>query len=635
MRISVFLPLLALAALPAGAKTNVASMEPPMWWTGMETRQLQIMVSGENIRDAVPEIAYPGVRIDSVARLDSPNYQFIYLTVGDDARPGEMEIVFRDGKRTLKKRYELLARDKAGADYEGFDSSDALYLLMPDRFADGDPGNNEVEGLAHPVRPDRSNPSGRHGGDIKGIADHLDYLQRLGVTAVWLTPVLENDMPGGSYHGYATTDYYRVDPRFGTNEEYRAFVAECHKRGIKVVMDMIFNHCGFSHPWIADLPSRDWLNSPVDAEALEAIAGQLEGRKTDTPKGYKQTNFRLNTVHDPYRSDYDYDLTVNGWFVTAMPDLNQRNPHLMTYLIQNSIWWVEYAKVNGIRMDTYPYADMPSMARWNKAVLAEYPNFNIVGESWLADPESIAFMQRGNKLNPVNTELKTVMDFPFFMLAQKAFSEKTLPWADGLNRLYDHLALDAVYPDPSNVLTFLDNHDTDRFLPSVPSDLARWKQAQTFLLTSRGIPQIYYGTELLMSGTKARSDGDIRLDMPGGFPGDSVDAFQEAGRTPLQREAFDFMSRLLHWRQGNTAVAEGATRHFLPTNGLYVYERRSADRRVIVVLNGTDEELADVDMSRYAEIVAPGTVLRDALTERTVVWEERMTFPARASLVLE
>lgn len=633
---SILMATLALCAVSANAeKTEIAKMEPPMWWTGMQSSQLQITVSGKNIRDAVPSINYPGVKIDSVARLDSPNYQFIYLTIDKDTRPGKIDISFSAGKKKIHQSYELLPRDSNPDSYIGFDSSDVLYLIMPDRFAKSDSAQVSSAGLNFPTTDNRNDPSARHGGNIKGIIEHLDYLQQLGITAIWLTPVLENDMPGGSYHGYATTDYYRIDLRFGTNEEYRELIAECHRRGIKVVMDMIFNHCGLYHPWMADMPAADWINSYPSPNEINALKAQMEGGKVKTPESFKQTNFRLNTNHDPYVSQYDLDLTVNGWFVTAMPDLNQRNNHLMTYLIQNSIWWIEYSKINGIRMDTYPYADMNAMAQWNKAVLQEYPNFNIVGESWLEDPASISFMQRDSRLNPTNTQLPTVMDFPLFITAQKAFSEQTQPWGEGLNRLYNHLALDVVYNDPSHILTFLDNHDTDRFLPAPPDNLDQWKQAQTFLLTTRGIPQIYYGTELLMNGTKKITDGNIRLDMPGGFPGDKNNAFTTKGRTPSQNEAFNFLSRLLHWRKDNTAVTRGSLRHFMPTNSLYVYERRSYERRTVVILNGTDRQLTDIDMSRYAEILHPGDSLTDIITDKKITINKKMTFPPRAILILE
>ena len=610
-------------------------MEPPMWWTGMESHQLQIMVNGENIRDAVPSIDYDGVTIDSVARLDSPNYQFIYLTIDDGTKPGKMDIEFKSGESVLKTQYELLQRDSSSDSYVGFDSSDALYLIMPDRFADGNPDNNEVDGLRNPVSVDRSNPSGRHGGDLKGIMEHLDYIQQLGVTAIWLTPVLENDLPGGSYHGYATTDYYKVDPRFGSNEEYRQLVEECHKRGIKVVMDMIFNHCGLSHPWLEDLPSRDWLNSPIDMNELKTNTVDSTGGAFKMPKDYKQTNFRLNTNHDPYGSKYDLGMTVDAWFTLSMPDLNQRNPHLMTYLIQNSIWWIETTKINGIRMDTYPYADMEAMARWNEAVFREYPDFNIVGESWLHSEASIAYMQSGNKFNPIDTKLRTVMDFPFLNLSRPAFSKKTMPWGEGLNRLYDHLALDFLYPKPENLLIFLDNHDTDRFLLEMPKDLSQWKQAQVFLLTSRGIPQIYYGTELLMNGNKKVTDGLIRLDMPGGFPGDKTDEFTRDGRSAIQNEAFDFISCLLNWRKGNKAVAYGKTLHFMPDNGLYVYQRKAGDKKVTVIMNGSDEAVNGIDMSRYAEIMKPGDVFNDVISGKQVTIAEKMDFSPRAVFILE
>lgn len=626
--------LLLAGAMTAGAKTTVDRMDPPMWWTGMENQQLQIMVTGEGIRDAVPSVDCPGVKLDSVARLDSPNYQFLYLTIGSDAKPGTVDITFASGKRKIKKQYELLARQGDGASHEGFDSSDVLYLMMPDRFADG--GDVKHQSTNFDYRIDRTNPGARHGGTLKGISDHLDYLEELGVTAVWLTPVLENDMPGGCYHGYATTDYYRVDPRFGSNDDYRRLISECHSRGIKVVMDMIFNHCGLYHPWLYDLPSHDWLNAQPTADGIRSVQqANLTGKRNAAVDSLLLTNFRLNAVHDPYVSQYDFKHTVDGWFVSGMPDLNQRNPHLMTYLIQNSIWWIEYAGINGIRMDTYPYADMKAMARWNRAVAREYPRFNIVGESWLENEASIAYMQRGNKLNPVNTELPTVMDFPLCLMAQQAFGEQTKSGSDGLNRLFNHLALDMLYADCSRLLTFYDNHDTDRFLLEEPSDLARWKQAQAFLLTTRGIPQIYYGTEVLMHGSKAVTDGYVRLDMPGGFPGDSVSVFTADGRTPLQRDAFNFMSRLLHWRQGNKAVSAGTLRHFMPSNQLYVYERTNGDRRFIVLMNGTDEPLTDVDMSRYAEIMRPGDTFRDVITGDAVTVAPHMPFPARATLVLE
>ena len=610
---------LLAAALMAGASLfgakkapMVTNVEPPYWWVGMANDTLQVMLTGPDIAQASAEVDYSGVKLDRQVSLDSPNYKLLYFTIAPDTKPGKMPIRLNLDGRKHTLDYELKARDMKGEDYEGFSAADVLYLLMPDRFAQGDVV--AATDLEYNDAPDRTQPSTRHGGNLKGIADKLDYLDSLGITAIWSCPVLENDMPGGSYHGYATTDYYRIDPRFGTNADWQELIAQAHKRGIKVVMDMIFNHSGSNHPWMKDMPSKDWYNHP---------------------EGNELTNFRLSTIHDPYVSDYDLDHTVNGWFVSAMPDLNQKNPHLMKYLIQNSIWWIESSKINGIRMDTYPYADMQGMAQWAADVLKEYPNFNIVGECWYGNEAGPAFWQSGSKINPVETNLPTVMDFKYNIDREKMFFEETDPW-NGLNLVYDHLALDYLYPDPQHILTFLDNHDTDRFLPEMPDSLGVWKQALAFLLTSRGIPQLYYGTELLMNGTKKISDGYIRLDMPGGFPGDKVDAFTREGRTDLQNEAWDYLSRLLQWRRGeaNDVIAKGTLKHFMPQNGIYAYERRLGDKQVVVLLNGQSEPNT-VTMERTVEILPYGKTMRDLVSGKDVTITEEMTFAPRQVMILQ
>lgn len=610
---------LLAAALIAGASLfgakkapMVTNVEPPYWWVGMANDTLQVMLTGPDIAQASAEVDYSGVKLDRQVSLDSPNYKLLYFTIAPDTKPGRMPIRLNLNGRKHTLDYELKARDMKGEDYEGFSAADVLYLLMPDRFAHGDAV--AATDLEYNDAPDRTQPSTRHGGNLKGIADKLDYLDSLGITAIWSCPVLENDMPGGSYHGYATTDYYRIDPRFGTNADWQDLIAQAHKRGIKVVMDMIFNHSGSNHPWMKDMPSKDWYNHP---------------------EGNELTNFRLSTIHDPYVSDYDLDHTVNGWFVSAMPDLNQKNPHLMKYLIQNSIWWIESSKINGIRMDTYPYADMQGMAQWAADVLKEYPNFNIVGECWYGNEAGPAFWQSGSKINPVETNLPTVMDFKYNIDREKMFFEETDPW-NGLNHVYDHLALDYLYPDPQHILTFLDNHDTDRFLPEMPDSLGVWKQALAFLLTSRGIPQLYYGTELLMNGTKKISDGYIRLDMPGGFPGDKVDAFTREGRTDMQNEAWDYLSRLLQWRRGeaNDVIAKGTLKHFMPQNGIYAYERRLGDKQVVVLLNGQSEPNT-VTMERTLEILPYGKTMRDLVSGKDVTITEEMTFAPRQVMILQ
>lgn len=612
--LSLLASLAATATKPSSPQIN--SVEPPYWWTGMANDTLQIMLSGPRIGLTETSMKpYEGVSLIESVKLDSPNYLLLYLTVSDTAKPGVLDFTFSDGKKKAALRYELKERSKA-VKAQGFDASDVLYLIMPDRFARaGATTDAEASrGLEYAVEVDRADLNARHGGNIAGMEQHLGYIDSLGVTAIWVNPVLENDMPGGSYHGYATTDYYRIDPRFGTNGQWRDFVGKAHDRGIKVVMDMIFNHSGSNHRWMKDMPSRDWYNFPDSAVT---------------------TNFRLSTLHDPYVSDYDKKRTVDGWFVTAMPDLNQRNPHLRRYLSQNSIWWIEDSGIDGIRMDTYPYADERAMASWIDDVMAEYPGFNIVGECWYGNEGGEAYWQRGSKVNPNgDPRLPTVMDFVLSIKARDAFKGQT-DRLEGLNTIYDHLALDYLFPDPTHILTFLDNHDTDRFLLEEPDDLGWWKQAITFLLTSRGIPQIYYGTELLMNGTRAAGgDGNVRRDMPGGFPGDKTDAFTAAGRTDKQNEAFDFIQKLLQWRRGNEAIARGSLKHFMPENGLYVYQRRSGDKEVTVILNGNDSPVTTT-MERTLEILPYGSQRRDMLTGETITISPEMTFSPRQILILE
>ena len=608
------LTLLA-ASMGASAPAMVDKIEPPYWWTGMRSDTLQLMVSGKDIAASEVSVDYPGVSLIEDTKIDSPDYKILYFKIDPAAKPGEMPLKFKEGKRSETVKYQLRQRTRAAEDHTGFDASDVLYLMMPDRFAEGEAAVKDPnKTLTFKTENDRKNPNARHGGNIRGIIDHLDYLQNLGVTAIWVCPVLENDMPGGSYHGYATTDYYRIDPRFGTNDEWNLLIEEAGKRGMKVVMDMIFNHSGVAHPWMKKMPTKDWYNHP---------------------EGDVLTNFRLSTVHDPYASDYDKDATVNGWFVRGMPDLNQRNPHLMRYLTQNSIWWIENSGISGIRMDTYPYADMEGMASWVDAVLKEYPNFNIVGECWYANEGGSAFWQRRNTINPTDTKLPVVMDFKYSIDGHKFFDEPTTPWT-GLNGLYDHLAMDFLFPDPQSILTFLDNHDTDRFLLEEPENLDVWKQAVTTLLTSRGIPQIYYGTELLMNGSKEGSDGYVRRDFPGGFKGDKVNAFTAEGRTPLQNEAWDYLSGLLKWRRdvANDVIAKGTLKHFMPINCAYVFERRLGDKQVVVLINGTDEAMP-LAMERYEEILPLGTKMKTALGGKEVVIGETIDLAPRETLILQ
>ena len=606
---------------------NVTRIDPTNWFADMQDPTLQLMVYGKDIKFADVTTDYPNVKIDSLVRLDSPNYLLVYLNL-KGAKPGEITLTFsnKNGKKTTKK-FQLKAREMAGADRKGFDISDVLYMLMPDRFANGNPKNDVIKGMEDQLC-NRNEPSLRHGGDLEGLRQHLDYFTDLGVTALWLTPVLENDRPadGGkhsTYHGYATTDYYRVDPRFGTNEEYKALVDECHKKGLKVVMDMIFNHCGDYHPWakdtridengktIKDYPSKDWFNSPNYG---------------------LQTSYKLTPVLDPYASKVDMKETVDGWFVPSMPDLNQRNPHVIKYLIQNSIWWIETVGIDGIRMDTYPYADRQAMADWMKVLNKEYPNFNTVGETWVTEPAYTAAWQKDSKLSDINSNLKTVMDFAFFDRLSQAKNEETDDWWKGWNRIYNSLCYDYLYTDPSSVMAFIENHDTDRYLGN-GKDSTALKQAYALLLTMKRIPQLYYGTEILMNGTKTETDGNVRQDFPGGFPGDKVNKFTNEGRTKAENAMFDWTSRLLHWRQNNDVIINGSQTQFIPHHGVYVLARQHNGKTVLTILNGKKAD-NQVDVARYAEVIGSHTTATDVLTGATVDLTKNIPLTQRQAMVL-
>ena len=630
-----FLLLTALVALNmnvmgAKSKTVINRIEPTDWYVGMKNPTLQLMVYGQGIRD-VQEVTtdYPGVIVDSLVRLDSPNYLLVYLNV-KDAQPGKMTLNFKSQTSKVKPQiFELKAREMSGDQRMGFSNADVLYMLMPDRFAQGKGHNPQVKGM-RPYKEDRTQPSLRHGGDLNGIREHLDYFCDLGVTALWLTPVLENDSPDdangySTYHGYATTNYYRVDPRFGTNDDYRRLCDEAHQKGLKVVMDMIFNHSGFEHPWTLDMPSKDWLNLP---EWLK------ESKGTSNPEGtsFQQTSYKLTPVKDPYASKVDLRETVDGWFVPTMPDLNQRNPHVMTYLIQNSKWWIETVGIDGIRMDTYPYADAKGMARWMKELDEEYPNFNTVGETWVTEPAYTASWQKDSKLSEDNSYLKTVMDFSFFDKLSQAKNEETDAWWNGLNRLYNSFVYDYLYPNPSSVMAFIDNHDTDRFLGNGRDTLAL-KQALALLLTVRRIPQLYYGTEILMNGTKEVTDGNVRKDFPGGFPGDSKNAFTKEGRSHAEQSMFAWLSRLLHWRQNNPIITKGSQTQFIPFNGIYVIARQYGGKTVLTVLNGTSKP-ATMQVKRYEEVIGNATRVKDVLTGRYFDLSSDLELKPRQSLVL-
>lgn len=631
MKRILFFVTLILQVLNMNAAVKINKIEPANWYVGMKDASLQLMVYGEGIKTADVTTDYPGVRIDSLVRLDSPNYLLVYLNLAD-AQPGTMTLNFQQGKQKKKVSYELKAREKRGEERIGFSNADVLYMLMPDRFASGRTDNDQIKGM-RPYKNDRSEPSLRHGGDLEGIRQHLDYFKELGVTALWFTPVLENDSPDNgkfsTYHGYATTDYYRVDPRFGSNEEYRRLCDEAHEKGLKIVMDMIFNHSGFEHPWVKDMPTKDWLNTPEWLKDTDLD----DQTKMNVGKEYLQTSYKLTPVVDPYASKIDMHETVDGWFVPTMPDLNQRLPWVMDYLIQNSIWWIETVGIDGIRMDTYPYADATGMARWMKRLNLEYPNFNTVGETWVTEPAYTAAWQKDSKIAKQNSYLPTVMDFAFFDRINQAKNEETDEWWNGFNRIYNSLVYDYLYANPSNVMAFLENHDTDRFLGE-GKDTVALKQALALLLTINRTPQLYYGTEVLMNGTKAVTDGNVRKDFPGGFPGDTKNCFTREGRTQAENAMFDWLSRLLHWRQGNDVIVKGKQTQFIPYKGIYVVARQYNGKTVLTIINGNRKQ-AEMQLDRYAEVIGNTTAARDVITGRTVKLDKKLTLKSRQAMIIE
>ncbi|MDE5423715.1 glycoside hydrolase family 13 protein [Ancylomarina sp. DW003] len=594
-------------------KVKVERVEPMFWWVDMENPNLQLLVQGENISNYDINLKYAGVSIDKINKTDNPNYVFIDLVINEDTKAGKFDLVFsQKGRKKASYQYELKERRENSAKRIGFNESDVMYLLMPDRFANGNPNNDSVEKLTDKF--DRENPDGRHGGDIQGMINHLDYLKELGVTAIWSTPLMEDNQPTVSYHTYAITDYYHIDARYGNNDDYARLSAEAKKRGIKIVMDVVTNHCGSAHWWMNDLPTKDWVHTFPE---------------------YTNSNHRKSTTNDPYVSKTDYDKNFNGWFDTSMPDLNQKNDFLVTYFAQNTIWWIEYADLGGIRIDTYPYNDKHGMAVICKSIMDEYPNMNIVGESWLETPAEIAYWQKGSlNHDGFNSELPSVMDFSLFFAMPKAFNEKE-GWSEGLIRLYNSLALDYLYADPYNLLIFAENHDTDHIMSTFEGDIDKYKQLMTFLATTRGIPQLYVGTEILLEGKKSDGDGVMRIDFPGGWEGDERNAFTAEGRTEKENEAFDFLKNLLNWRKENPVIHTGKLMHYIPEHNTYVYFRSNEDKTVMVVIN-KNEKAYDLDLKRFSESLKSFKSGKDVISKKQYdLSVGKITLSPKASLVLE
>lgn len=572
--------LLLWAVIFLTFSTYAQRVEPPFWWTGMQNKQLQLLVHSTNIAQYQLKLDYPGIKVIKIHPAESPNYLFIDLEIEPQAQAGSFYLDFYLGKkRKLHLFYQLKTRSENAAMVRGFDQSDLLYLLMPDRFANGNPQNDQL--TAMPDTAQRSNPDGRHGGDIAGISAHLDYLKSLGITALWINPLLENNMPQYSYHGYAITDYYQIDARFGSNSDYLALVEKAKTYQIKIIMDMVFNHCGSEHWWMKDLPFNDWVH-------------QYEH--------FTRSNYRAETLMDPHAASSDRQIMSNGWFDRSMPDLNQNNPFVANYLIQNSIWWIEYAGLSGIRMDTYPYSNQAFMKRWVDAVYAEYPQFNILGEAWLQGVSHTAYFQSGSfpKIKSPS-KLRSVTDFPVYYAASNAFNQND-SWTDGVASLYMTLSQDFIYSNADSNVIFLENHDVNRFASSIQNDLAKWKMGMTFLMTTRGIPMLYHGGEFMMDGAKDQGDAMLRKDMPGGWLGDTSNVFSASNLSDLQIEALDFTRQLSQYRHQHPALQYGKLTHFVPKKGTYVYFRKADWETFMIIMNNNEEDI-QIKTADYDEIL--------------------------------
>lgn len=604
----------AAAATSSAAPQNyrIEHMDPPLWWTGMHNSKLQLMVHGPQIADLEPTLTYPGVRIAAVSGVANRNYLFIDLEIAPEAKPGKLELLFQRGAQRIRYPYDLLPRDKGSAQRVGFNSTDAIYQVMPDRFANGDQGNDSVAGYAD--RLNRADGSGRHGGDIQGIIDHLDYVAGMGFTQLWPTPLLESNMPQGSYHGYASTDHYRIDPRYGSNEGFRKLVTQARGKGIGVIQDVVLNHIGSKHWWMQDMPMPDWLT--------------YQGK-------YAPTAHHRVAVQDPYASEEDKRNFTQGWFVQGMPDLNQANPYVANYLIQNSIWWIEYAGLSGLRVDTYGYSNTDFLSRWSGAVMAEYPQLNLVGEEWSPLIPVVAHWQRGKQnFDGYVSHMPSMMDFPLNDALRRA-----LVAPDGaeqsLTTLYETLSQDYLYPDAANLVLFEGNHDLSRIYSALDADQDLFRMAMAVVATLPRIPQFYSGTEIQMtSTTKGRDDASYRQDFPGGWAGDKVNAFTGAGLTPQQADAQAYIRKLLNWRKTASVIHRGKLMHYGPEQNTYIYFRYDGDKKVMVALNKNKTDTT-LPTARFQQMLNGARSGVDVIGGQRVSLDGQLKLPARSALILE
>lgn len=599
--------------LSISAFAQIDKVEPPFWYAGMHNPELQIMFYGKNIAQYEASVSN-NVVIKNVVKTENPNY--IFVTIDTKNLPAS-DLIFsfkNKNKVAFTQKYSLKQRRANSAERKSFDSSDMMYLIMPDRFANGNPDNDTNKSLNE--KADRSLPGGRHGGDIEGITKNLGYLEELGVTAIWTTPLCEDNDKGYSYHGYGQSDLYRIDPRYGTNEEYVKLSSEMKKRGMKLVKDYVTNHWGAEHWMFKDLPSYDWFHQFP---------------------GYAQSNYRMTTQFDPNASAIDAKYCMDGWFVPSMPDLNQSNPLVLNYITQNAIWWIEYADLDGFRVDTYSYNDKVGIAKWTKAITDEYPYFNIVGEVWMHDQAQMSYWQKDSKIAEIqsyNSYLPSVMDFTLHDAFGNVFNEDKDSWNDGMIKVYENFTNDFLYPNINNLLIFAENHDTGRFNQIYKNDIKKYTMAMALLATVRGIPQLYYGSEIGMAGDKGKGDADIRQDFPGGWEGDKNNAFTKSGRTEEQNKFFDVTSKLFRWRKNKNVVHFGKMTHYIPEHNVYVYFRYDDKETVMVVMNNS-AEAKTIKTNRFQENIKSFKSGKDVLSGKTVDLSNEISLEGKSVLVLE
>lgn len=604
--LSVFLFLLFVLRLNA---QEIQHFEPSSWWIGMKNPKLQVLIHAKDISNFNLKVIYPGVKLLKVNKTENPNYLFADLMITPNAKPGKVPFYFSKGVQKTQYFLDLKVRKPNSAIREGFNTKDVIYLITPDRFANGNNANDNIEG--YPDALNRKKDYGRHGGDIEGIRQNLDYISEMGFTTIWPMPLEENKMAEASYHGYAITDFYKIDPRYGSNEDYSHLVKEAKQKGLKFIRDVVLNHCGLNHWWMQDLPSKDWINN--------------EGK-------FMPTNHQRETMHDPYVAKSDLQKMTQGWFVKAMPDMNQRNPFMANYLIQNTIWWIEYADLDGLRIDTYPYSDKAFLTNWSKAVMEEYPKLNMVGEEWSTRQAVTAYWQKGqNNKDGYKSYLPSLMDFPLNNAIIEGVKENDKEWGKGLLKVYQCLSDDYLYADANKLVTFIDNHDMNRIFTQLGEDKELLKMALTIMFTTRGIPQLFYGTELAMISPLERNDGLIRADMPGGWEGDNSNVFKNQNLTPIETEMRAFVKQMLNWRKNASAIHDGKLIHFAPNEGIYTYFRYNSKEKYWIILNKFDTEKTLL-VSDYQEVIPKNAIFEDVFSEKI---EKTVSVPAKGFRILK